>query len=107
MEPGERERRQEAALRWVNEHWRAVDKRCPICTDSNWTIGPVFEMREFESGNLILGGNSNIYPAFPLSCTTCGYTHWFNAMQAGIIAPPAASSGGMPQESPNDDEDAT
>jgi hypothetical protein len=85
MDQAERDRRQKAALEWINTRWTNPDKRCPICSQSNWGVGAVYELREYEDGNLVLGGNSGILPAFPVTCATCGHTYWFNALSAGII----------------------
>jgi hypothetical protein len=95
MDEQQRARNQRAALDWINARWTNPDKRCPICTQNTWTVGAVFEVREFEGGNLVLGGNNNIIPMFPVACTTCGHVYWFNALLTGVVQPPA-------QENPED-----
>jgi hypothetical protein len=101
MDETERDRRQQAALAWINERWTNLDKKCPICGQSGWGVGTVYEMREYEDGNLVLGGGSNILPAFPVTCTTCGHIYWFNAVQTGVIKAPAPILDPPPTDGPN------
>lgn len=61
---------------------------CPVCKNESWTINNVVtEMREFQNGDLILGGNSAIVPFVTLSCSNCGNTLFFNAITTGAILP--------------------
>lgn len=62
--------------------------KCTVCGNSNWNISDtVFEMREFQGGNLVLGGNQGIYPVIPLTCSTCGNTHFLNAVLLDVLDP--------------------
>ena len=61
---------------------------CPICGNKHWAINSVVtELREFENGNFIIGGQSAIVPHVTLTCHTCAYTLFFNAIQLGIVSP--------------------
>lgn len=54
---------------------------------NNWNIeDKIFELREFNNGNLILGGgNSSIIPLLAITCTQCGNTQFLNALMCGAI----------------------
>lgn len=68
-----------------SEYLRArIDSRCQICGNTNWNIETkVFELREFSSGDLALGGP--IIPLIPMTCTNCGNTALINAIHAGLV----------------------
>lgn len=71
------------ALAWLAKHW---DKShdCPICGSDNWTISDdVVEVRRFRGGALGVGGP--LYPYLVVTCSTCGHTHFFNALVAGLV----------------------
>ncbi|NLX22827.1 MAG: hypothetical protein GXY55_14340 [Phycisphaerae bacterium] len=71
-------------LAWLNEHWKG-DHKCPICQNDTWQINStVFELRSFESGNLVAG--APIYPVVCVTCDTCGHSLFFNAIRAGLIS---------------------
>lgn len=59
---------------------------CPVCGNTQWTLNDkVFEIREFQGGSLVLGGNTSILPVVAVSCTSCGYTHFLNAIRLGVV----------------------
>jgi predicted nucleic-acid-binding Zn-ribbon protein len=59
---------------------------CPICKSQNFQLNDIiFEIREFSGGNLVIGGQSSIFPAITLTCKQCGYSHFFNAVSLGLI----------------------
>jgi hypothetical protein len=59
---------------------------CISCQGNDWTVTTnVFELREFEGGNLVIGGASLILPVIPLTCNTCGLILFFNAINLGLI----------------------
>lgn len=61
---------------------------CPICGNKEWVIGDtIFESREFQNGNIIVGGNSSVMPFLTLTCSNCGYTMLLNAIKYGLIQP--------------------
>lgn len=71
-------------MNFLNSKWR--NKVCPLCNNNNWSVSnTVFELREFNNGNLILGGNNAIFPVMAVSCTNCGYSVMINAITSGAI----------------------
>jgi hypothetical protein len=62
-------------------------RTCPMCGSIDWEVGNrVFELREFNHGNLNLGGqNSAIIPIIPLTCNKCGNTHLLNAIRYEVV----------------------
>lgn len=61
---------------------------CPICGNRNWKVNNVVtEMREFQNGDLILGGDSAIMPFVSLSCDRCAHTLFINAISIGVVSP--------------------
>ena len=71
-------------IRFLQEKWQG--RTCPMCQHGNWNVSEqVFEMREFNDGNLRLGGNSSILPLIPVTCSKCGNTIFVNAIVAGLV----------------------
>lgn len=62
-------------------------KRPCGCSGNNWILNDkIFELREFNGGDLVIGGkSSSIFPVITVSCRDCGNTHFFNAVLLGII----------------------
>lgn len=59
---------------------------CQICGKKEWIASAnIFELREFQGGNLKIGGKSAILPLIPVTCKHCGQTIFFNAISLGII----------------------
>lgn len=57
-----------------------------MCQSGNWSVSSeVFELREFNGGNLVISGNSSIIPIIPITCSNCGNIIYINAILAGII----------------------
>lgn len=82
----------ELALAWLNRHWPQERRICPICGNPTWSISEIVELRQFQGGDLVIGGKSSIYPVFPVMCSRCGFTHFFNAVVSGIAqAKPGAN----------------
>lgn len=78
----------ERVVQWLNRFWTAP-RTCSVCRNVNWNINDkVLEMREFQGGGLILGGNSIIMPLIAVTCTNCGNTLHFSAIQMGAINRP-------------------
>jgi hypothetical protein len=72
----------ERAMEWLNKHWHS-HKACPICLHNNWTISDsVGVMLPASESSIDIGGLA--YPLFLLTCGTCGYTLFFNAVVAGL-----------------------
>lgn len=62
---------------------------CPICSNKEWDISDiVFELREFNGGNLVIGGSSRILPLLTITCRKCANTHFLNALKLGVIDQP-------------------
>ena len=65
--------------RWTNP--------CPLCGVPGWTVSDsVFELREFNDGNMIIGGTP-IIPVVPITCNNCGNTVFLNAITVKLIPP--------------------
>lgn len=60
--------------------------RCAFCGESGFTVlDRLFEMREFEGGDLVIDGRSSILPVVVLACNTCGELRMLSAIKLGII----------------------
>ena len=69
--------------------WRKSAKPCVICGQSSWAVNDtIFELREFNEGNLVIGGKCAIMPLVPVTCNNCGNTLFFNAIKLGVVIPP-------------------
>jgi len=61
-------------------------KSCDSCSGHDWLLNDkVFEMREFNMGTLVLGGQASVFPVITVSCKQCGNTYLFNAILLGLI----------------------
>lgn len=61
------------------------DHQCD-CGHGDWILSDkIFELREFHSGNLVIGGNSSVLPVISVSCKACGNTQFFNALLLGLV----------------------
>ena len=61
---------------------------CPVCSNKNWTINNIVtESREFQHGDIVLGGNSALVPYITITCSHCAHTLFFNAIQIGVVNP--------------------
>lgn len=59
---------------------------CPLCHHRNWSINDtIFQLTEFQHGNIIFGGNQTIFPVIPITCDNCGNAYFINPLKAGII----------------------
>lgn len=77
------QKQREKAASWIQSIWKR--QVCPICEGRSWNVEDIFEIRQFEGGNLVIGGNSSLIPLVPITCDKCGYTFFLNAIKAGII----------------------
>lgn len=60
---------------------------CPICKSSPIIINDrIFELREFERGDIVFGKGTPILPVIVLNCSNCGHTYFLNAVILGLIA---------------------
>ncbi len=75
---------EEKFMNFLNEKWK--NKICQLCGNNNWSVSnKVFELREFNRGSLIIGGNNAIFPIMVVSCTECGNSIMINAITSGAI----------------------
>jgi len=73
------------AIKHLQEKWG--NKACPMCGQNNWTVSDnLFELREFQGGNIILGSGP-IIPVFPVTCNNCGNTVLVNGIVSQVIQP--------------------
>jgi hypothetical protein len=62
-------------------------RACQMCGTNKWTVSDsIFELREYNQGDLVLGG-SPLIPVVPVTCNNCGNTVFVNAITAGLIDP--------------------
>ena len=48
-------------------------RKCPMCGGNEWNIeDKIFELREFNNGNFVLGGDSFVMPIIAISCFAGG-----------------------------------
>ncbi|MDJ1092103.1 hypothetical protein QNJ39_10955 [Macrococcus caseolyticus] len=75
---------QEILISKLNDLW-INDKRCNICSNNQWNLSDIlFETREFQGGNMVIGGDSSVMVYIPATCERCGNTHFFNPIVLGI-----------------------
>ena len=61
---------------------------CSICQTNDWNVADtIFEMREFQGGNLVISTGQSVYPAIPIICKNCGNTLLINPISIGILSP--------------------
>lgn len=84
------QRERDKAVEWISTKW--LHQQCPICEHSTWNVDDVVELRQFEGGTLVLGGQSTIIPLVPITCNNCGYTFFINALKSKTIEPPQGSA---------------
>lgn len=72
-------------INFISNKWN--NQCCPMCGGREWSVADkIFELREFNEGNLVLGGpNSSVVPLIPVTCEKCGNTVLINAITAGAI----------------------
>lgn len=75
----------EELITFVKEKWK--NQVCPMCGARSWTVSDkMFELREFNDGNLVIGGpNASIIPIVPVTCSNCGNTVMINALSTGLL----------------------
>lgn len=67
---------------FLNDKWKS--NTCPYCGKQEWNVTEsVFELREFNEGNLNVGGP--ITPVIPITCQNCGNTVFINALTSGLL----------------------
>jgi hypothetical protein len=77
------EDQKQLVLEHLKKYW-PDPQPCPVCRNEIWTLtDTVYEMREYYSGNLVVGGS--IFPVVSVTCSTCGNSLFFNAIAIGIL----------------------
>lgn len=86
----------ETLITRLNDMW-GQDHQCGMCGRREWSVSDrIFELREFHQGNLVVGGDSRVFPVIPVTCSHCGNTIFINAISVGILAVnPVAQQGGQ------------
>lgn len=72
-------------INYLNKKWHGA--QCPLCGSRQWNVtDKVFELREFNNGDLVFGGPNNaITPVIPVTCANCGNIVFINALTAGLL----------------------
>lgn len=71
-------------INFLNDKWRGAV--CPLCKGREWNVsGEIFELREFNNGDLVIGGKSKIFPVIPVTCKNCGNTVFISALSTGLL----------------------
>lgn len=87
------EKKQEKAIKWLEEKWLKDHRKCEICTGEEWTVSPELLMPiPYIGESMSIGGSA--FPHVLLICNTCGNTKFFNAVLMGVV----------PQEDNSDEE---
>ena len=69
---------------------KGVNSDCPFCLNGDWIINNrVYEMIEFNGGELVLGGEMSVFPVVAKICKKCGHVQLISPLVAGIISQPA------------------
>jgi hypothetical protein len=70
---------------WFRQH--PLPTTCSICGEArSWVVNDtVFEMREFNDGNLIIGGQTKVMPVISVNCSNCGNLILLSAIKIGVI----------------------
>jgi hypothetical protein len=75
----------EEIIKHLTEKWKG--RSCPMCGTGNWNVQEkVFELREFNNGGMVVGGNMPIIPVVPVTCDNCGNSVMVNAIIAGAVS---------------------
>jgi len=56
---------------------------CLFCGQKQWHVTEPVVLR--EHGRSLFDEDVSEYPVFQVVCQTCGYTHLFNAVRAGLV----------------------
>lgn len=74
---------QDKLINILNEKWG--NRPCNMCGTGNWLVSDkVFELREFNNGDLIIGGGP-ITPLVTITCSECGNTILINPIVIGVL----------------------
>ncbi len=74
---------QQLIVRQIQAYWPG-ERKCPVCVEkTNWEISGIMELREYNEGNLVVGGG--VTPVVIMVCSRCGGTQLFNAIKTKIV----------------------
>ena len=71
-------------MEWLNKNWR-TPKACPICNQNNWAVSESLALLPRLVQEKMPVPENLVYPLFLVTCSTCGYTLFFNALVAGLL----------------------
>lgn len=75
----------EKIINLIGEKW-IRQGCCPMCNHSGLSIeNRIYELREFNNGNVVIGGNQATIPVAVIICPECGNTMFINVLAAGVI----------------------
>lgn len=78
------------AQKLIAEKWIG-SQNCPICLESEWAVyEPQAVLPALDDSASIMV----TMPLIPLTCTNCGFTHFFNAKILGITRTPGEAFDG-------------
>lgn len=77
----------EAQKKLVETKWDELHSTCPMCGNTQFALADrVFEFREFNEGNLVIGGGDNsVIPMIVAVCDKCGDMRFLNALVLGVL----------------------
>jgi hypothetical protein len=73
--------------RWWDRHWKDP-VICPVCKTTDWSLSSHLVNIQFATD--ANASNTPTYPHIIITCKFCAHSIFFNAVQIGIAAPPAA-----------------
>ncbi len=83
-------------------------QECCVCKNTSWSVSDViWELREFQGGSLVIGGDTKLLPVVAMSCNKCGYTVFLNAMLLGVIEAPKTGEASASKPGESSDERGT
>lgn len=76
----------EAATKWLETHWTARNKKCPICESNDWEVSSLVMLEGYELPPIRPTGTSGttLWGLFFVTCKTCAFTYTFDAVRAGL-----------------------
>jgi len=79
-----RAQRRDAFQRYIQTKWTQHVK-CPICANESFNIEDEIEIPERSRAISPTTGQVLVYVFFPVGCTNCGYTMFFNSVQGELV----------------------
>ena len=80
------ERQRKAAADWISTKW--TNSLCPFHGPTTWELSAILTQSvAFLPSGFAVGGP--VFPLIVITCRTCGYTVFVNALKAGVLSPRA------------------